>query len=72
MCLFCAEYAKELLTPAQVDKLRKELVLSDDPEHLEKFEEIRTTLSPAYKNALQEYEDENDYFDPYDLFPFDG
>lgn len=69
-CLFCVEYTKELLTPAQVNQLRRELILGEDNKHLEKFEDIRSTLSPAYKQQLQEYENENDYFDVYDSFPF--
>lgn len=68
MCLFCVEYSKELLAPEQVDKLRRELIISSDNAHLESFEEIRNSLSADYRNKLEEYENENDYFDPFDPF----
>lgn len=71
-CLFCSEYAKELLTPEQVNRLRIELIISSDDKHLDYFESIRHNLSSDYKNKLEEYENEHDSFDdPFDTFPYD-
>lgn len=51
-CMFCVEIAKELVTPKQVWSLYRELLTSEDTEHVVEFLASVSQTSETFQNEL--------------------